>query len=55
MFEQTMINYYISFYQRAGYEVRFANSWTAYDWLGEEIAQNITRTMQKVQIDVSVD
>ena len=37
------------------YEVCLINSWTAYDWLSEEITTNITKTMQQVQIDVGVD
>ena len=29
------INYYYEFAKKAGYEVRFANSWNAYDWLSQ--------------------
>ena len=37
------------------YELRLINSWTAYNWLSDEISANITKTMQRVQIDVGAD
>ncbi len=35
--------------------MRLVNSWTSYEWLSREMADNITSTMMNVKIDVGVD
>jgi hypothetical protein len=34
--------------------VRIVNSWTAYDWLSPEVISNITKSIQKNQVDETV-
>ena len=48
------VNYYEDFGQRAGYQVRFVNSWNSYDWFSNSTAEMITRTMQNCLIDEGV-
>ena len=55
MVNQIFINYYIDLSRKMHYELRLINSWTAYNWLSDEISANITKTMQRVQIDVGAD
>jgi len=40
---------------KAGLEVRLANSWNAYNWLTPKTTQRITKTMQNMRIEQKVD
>jgi len=41
--------------KESGLEVRFADSWTAYDHLSPATAQKITKAMQNMRIDQKVN
>ena len=48
------INFYDDFARKAGYEVRYVNSWSAYDWISDQTIKKITRVRQNALIDEPV-
>jgi hypothetical protein len=55
MIEQMLGNFIVQKAEESGYEVRKVNSWSAYQWLSEATKEKVTKTMQNMQIEVSVN
>ena len=48
------INYYDLFVRNKGYEVKYVNSWSAYDWISSETIKKITKIRSNILIDEPV-
>lgn len=48
-------NFIIHKAKQSGYEIRFVDSWSAYDWLTKDITNKITYAMQNSKLEQSVD
>jgi hypothetical protein len=46
MVEQLLGNFIAQKARESGFEVRFVNAWTAYDFLSHKTTEKITKTMQ---------
>lgn len=55
MFEQLQGNFIIQKAIKSKFEIRFVNSWSAYDWLSNETSEKITKAMQNNKFEQKVD
>lgn len=54
MFQQVFMAHLNATVPPMGYEVRFVNSWTAYDWISQDYTERITKAMHNSKIDEGV-
>lgn len=55
MLEQLLGNFIILKAKESNYEIRFINSWSAYEWLSNKTIERITHTMQNTKYEQKVD
>jgi hypothetical protein len=55
MYEQMLGNYLKLAAEASGFEVRLANSWSAYDWLSPETEKKITKTKHQSLFEHKID
>ena len=54
MYELVYLHYWNHTAHRFGYQVRIANSWNAYDWLGNKTIDVISKAMQNSKADETI-